>query len=119
MNFSFYTFITWLLIPALQILTGWGLKQVCSIRPNFWIGYRTARSMKNKDTWKFANLYAGALYMRIGMITIWIPVVLLLVLMHQSAYVIHVVGTVLMLLQAALLIIPAFSVEKQLKISFQ
>ena len=119
MNLSFYTFLTWLLIPVLQILTGWIMKNFSSSKPNFWLGYRSRLSMKNQKNWQFANHYAGALYMRIGLITVFIPVVLLLILMHSSRNVIDVTGTIIMILQVLLLILPIFSVEKQLKTSFQ
>lgn len=32
-------------------------------------GYRTTRSMRNIDTWRFANIYAGKLWIRIGAYT--------------------------------------------------
>ena len=119
MNLSFYTFLTWLIVPVLQILCGWLMKNHCSTKPNFWLGYRSRRSMKNEKTWQFANRYAGVLYTKIGLATLVLPVILLLTLMHQSTHVIEVAGTVLLIVQVLMLIVPIFSVEKQLKASFQ
>jgi uncharacterized membrane protein len=44
------------------------------------IGYRTTMSMKNRDTWEFAHKYSGKVWIRSGIITTIISVVLALIL---------------------------------------
>lgn len=61
MTFWMFMMICNLLIPVCMIIIG----KVFSKNPpktiNGVYGYRTAMSMKNKDTWNFAQLYCGRL----------------------------------------------------------
>ena len=42
----------------------------CPKHINGMLGYRTTRSMKNMDTWKFAHDYCGKLWWKIGWVMI-------------------------------------------------
>lgn len=56
-----------ILIPLLMMLFGWLLKHKTP-RKNAIYGYRTSMSMKNNDTWVFANRYCGKLWIKCGLI---------------------------------------------------
>ena len=64
-----------LLIPATMI--GFGLMYLKKPpgKVNGWVGYRTSRSMKNQDTWDFAQRYMGKVWWKWGWIMLP-PVVL-------------------------------------------
>ena len=55
-----------LLIPAVMIIAGRIMHKHCPKDINWIYGYRTARSMKNMDTWTFAHEYCGKLWWKIG-----------------------------------------------------
>ena len=48
-----------LIIPIIMILIGVITMRDIPEKVNNYVGYRTARSMKNIDTWRFANRYSG------------------------------------------------------------
>ena len=55
-----------LLIPAVAIWYGRRFQANPPKEPNAWFGYRTARSMKNRDTWNFAQRKMGEVWGRWG-----------------------------------------------------
>lgn len=82
--------ITSLIITTIMSLTmiGFGLllakkspKEINSV-----IGYRSPMSQKNRDTWEFAHRYSGELWVRSGVLTAIISVVLSLTLQSLSNY---------------------------------
>ncbi len=54
-------------IPVIMIITGWFMWKHCPKTINGAIGYRTRRSMKNINTWKFAHEYVGKLWWKLGL----------------------------------------------------
>ena len=79
-------------------------------------GYRTAQSMKNRETWDFAHHYIGRLWWRIG----WWMLAVSTVLHHLLLFVpwMEAVTILLMFLQMIVLILPIFPTEKALKKHF-
>lgn len=75
MFFWWFMFINNLLIPVIMIALGNLFTKHCPKEINGLWGYRSARSMKNKDTWKFAHAYMGRLYRKLGWILL-VPTVL-------------------------------------------
>lgn len=55
-----------LIAPAVMIGFGWKFKKNPPKERNGLYGYRTSRSMKNQDTWDFAQWYMGELWWKIG-----------------------------------------------------
>lgn len=66
MWFWWFIFVFDLLIPVLMILSGKAMQNHCPKNINGMIGYRTPRSMKNMDTWKYAHEYCGGLWQKTG-----------------------------------------------------
>ncbi len=64
--FSNSFFITLTLVGAVFSFAGWMLVKFPPRKINFWYGYRTKRSMKNKESWDFAQKYSGDLSLRYG-----------------------------------------------------
>ena len=48
------------------------------------VGYRSRRSMKNVETWKFANEYCGRLWWRIGWVMFLFSGLVQIPFMHSS-----------------------------------
>ena len=57
-----------LLIPAMMIGFGLLLMKKPPSKVNGFYGYRTSRSMKNQDTWDFAQRYMGKVWWKWGWI---------------------------------------------------
>ena len=118
MKFWFFMLASVFLLPIVMIISGRMMWKHCPKEINYWIGYRTTRSTKNLETWKFANEYYGHLYEKIGWTTLIIPALVMLPFMHRSESIIGKVGTVVCLLQCIVLILPIFPTERALKKNF-
>jgi len=59
-------FICNLLIPIVMIMGGKMMWMYFPKNINSLVGYRTTRSIKIMDTWKFAHEYRGKLWCKIG-----------------------------------------------------
>lgn len=118
MWFWWYMLVCDLLIPFLMIICGRMMWKHPPKDINGIIGYRTARSMKNKDTWKFAHDYCGRLWWKIGW-AMFIPSVVILVPFYNSSEdAIGIAGGILCAVQCMTLIISIFPTERALKRSF-
>ena len=109
---------TCLLIPG--VLMGFG--SLFAANPpstvNALFGYRTAMSMKNKDTWIFANRYWGKLARKTGFITLIVSLIAMATVILQSDDTIALVGTIVILLQLIPILGTIPVVEKALKKEF-
>lgn len=85
---------------------------------NMVFGYRTTRSMKNKDTWEFAHSYCGKLWLRIGVIMFILSVIAMLFVIGNNVNDIGTFGGILCGIQIVFLIGSIFSVERAIKNNF-
>ena len=90
MGFWIFMLLMDLIIPLTMIGFGRYLMKNNPKEPNALFGYRTAMSLKNKDTWAFANTYCGKIWYVCGWILLPVTVIFLLLVIGKS---IHVVGT--------------------------
>jgi len=107
-----------LLIPVIMLIAG---RLMCKNAPknvNWIIGYRTAMSTKNEDTWAFAHKVAGAFWWKWGWITLAITAIAMLLLLGQSVELVSTVGCVLMFLQLIPVIAVIPHTEKALRNAF-
>ena len=107
-----------LLIPIIMIGFGRIMWKHIPKDINYIFGYRTTRSMKNEDTWRFAHEYCGRLWWRIGLIML-IPTVLVNIPFYNSNEdTIGIVATIVMTVQLIVLIASIFPTEIALKKTF-
>ena len=107
-----------IMIPIVMIIAGVTMLKKCPDKINSFYGYRTTRSMKNMDTWQFAHKYCGKLWWIIGVILLIPSALIMLPFIGSSENVIGTVGTIVPLIQCAILIISIFPVERALKNTF-
>ncbi len=69
MNGTVYLLID-LLIPLLMIGGGWWMWKHPPKKINEYAGYRTTRSMRNMETWKYAHEVCGKLWWRMGRLSL-------------------------------------------------
>lgn len=118
MWFWWFMFVCDLLIPVLMIICGRMMWKHAPGNINGIIGYRTARSMKNIDTWRFAHDYCGRLWWKIGWGMLVPSAVIQLPFYSSSVNWIGTVGGVLCVIQCIILIVSIFPTEKALKATF-
>lgn len=107
-----------LLIPVVMIICGRMFLKASPKNINYVFGYRTAMSMKNKDTWEFAHKYIGRLWCGWGIALFIITAVLMCFLLGRSEADTEKYGSVISILQIIPLIGAVFPTERALKRTF-
>ena len=118
MWFWWFLFICNLIVPVIMLIAGRMMWKHCPQKINSVYGYRTRRSMKNMDTWKFAHNYCGRLWYKIGCIMLLLTVVVQISFFRSGEEVIGTVGLVLCTIQIFVLIASIFPTEAALKKTF-
>ena len=118
MWFWWFLFTCDLLIPVLMIGGGRMMWKHCSKSINGIVGYRTTRSMKNIDTWRFAHDYCGRLWWKIGWIMLVPSAVIHFPFYRSSENTLAIVSTVLCTIQCVVLVASIFPTERALKRNF-
>lgn len=95
------------------VLYKYGPKQI-----NHLFGYRTARSMKNLDTWKFANNLLGRIWLRGGAALIIVSAAAMLLMKDSAPDTLEIAAGLAVLVQLAFMLISIFPVESALKKRF-
>lgn len=107
-----------MLIPLCMIGFGILMLKKPPKKINGFFGYRTALSMKNTDTWRFAHEYAGRLWWKVGLIMA-VPSLLSHIPFYNSGEdAVGVLGLVVMTLQCIVLVATIFPVESALNKTF-
>ena len=99
MWFWWFMLICDLLIPCLMIFAGRMMWKHTPKIINGDVGYRTSRSMKNIDTWRFANEHCGKLWCKIGKIMLFPSFILHLPFYGRSIETIGIFGAILSTIQ--------------------
>lgn len=107
-----------LVVPVTMTFGGWLVMKKPPKRINSTYGYRTERSMKNEDTWRFAHRFFGALWWKWGRISLILTVAIWLPFLGQSEDVLGAVSAVVMALSMIPLLGAIPPTEKALKKTF-
>ena len=85
---------------------------------NALFGYRTAMSMKNKDTWEFAHKYFGRIWFETGLILLPVSAIPLLFVFNRDIATVAIVGLSVMFVQLIPMLVPMAVTEAALKKMF-
>lgn len=118
MSFWIFMLIMDLLIPAAMIGIGSYYVNHAPKNINPFVGYRTARSMKNKETWIFAHHHMGRLWRSIGWILLPVSAVWMLFSFGREPDYIGMSGGILCAVQLIVLVISIFPTECALNRTF-
>lgn len=118
MWFWWFMLVCSVLIPIIMIIAGRMMWKHCPKKINYVYGYRTGRSMKNMDTWKFAHDHCGRLWWKLGWIMLIPSVLIPLPFFHSSEDVIGIVALALCSVQVIILIASVFPTEAALEKAF-
>lgn len=114
-GFWLFMLVMDLLVPVVMIVFG----RLFLRRPphtiNYTFGYRTSMSMKNQDTWQFANQYCGKLWLRLGWMLVPLSIIPMLFVISKDIEAIANVGLAVSLLQLVPLVGSIFPTELALK----
>ncbi|MCA9765518.1 MAG: SdpI family protein [Carnobacterium sp.] len=106
--------LTWLvdlILPIIMIIFGYLFSKKQPKNINYFVGYRTKRSMTSKENWIYANRRFGQIWFKLG----WIAFILVL-LVRLFIPVEHETLTLINLCLALILILASiYVVEKELK----
>ena len=118
MGFWIFCLVMCLLIPAVMIGIGWLFRYRPPKTINGLYGYRTARSMKNQQTWRFAHETCGRLWFRFGLVLLPVSIAAMLPSLGRGTDTVGFWCVGVVLVQTALLVSSIFPVERALKRTF-
>ena len=118
-NIVFWIFMLFFmaLIPAVMIFFGIKFQKTAPKNINWAYGYRSERSMKNRDTWVFAHKCIGRLWKNWGCVLL-VSVVPLFFVLGKDPDSVGMFCLPLVGVQLVTMIIPIFIVESRLKKTF-
>jgi uncharacterized membrane protein len=106
------------LIPLTMIGFGKRFRDKPPEKINALFGYRTTRSMKNADTWRFAHQYCGNLWFRWGAGLLPFSILPLLLVFGKDASAVGAVGGIICMVQLIPLVGVILPTERALKKTF-
>ena len=118
MGFWIFMTVMALLIPAIMIIIGWLFSRKAPGKINHFFGYRTRRSMINRDTWEFAHKYCGKLWLKVGTTMAVLSIIPMIAVFGKDEDTTGMVGTVVELIQVMILLLSIIPVERALKKTF-
>lgn len=113
-----FLFVYGLIVSVVLIISGKVLQRCCPKKMNRICGYRSERSMKNMDTWQFAQEYCGRLWWKTGWIALLISLVVLLGVFRLGKNAVVIAAHVLCVLQMILMFVCIYWTERALKKTF-
>ena len=118
MWFWWFMLICDMIIPIDMVIVGRVMWKHCPKHINGISGYRTTRSMKNMDTWKFAHDYCGKLWWKVGWVMMIPSALIHIPLYHSNMNTIGFAGLILVAIQCFIMIVSIYPTEKALKKHF-
>lgn len=107
-----------LVVPIITIIAGWSMWKHSPKEINNIIGYRTKRSTKNIDTWKFAQQFCGKLWCIMGWIILGLSIIVMIPFYHSSKDTIGIVVVMSVAVESILLVMTIVPTEIALKKKF-
>lgn len=107
-----------LLYSVGMILGGWVMWKHCPEKINSFVGYRSRRSMRNRETWRFANEHCGKRWWRIGWIMLLPTVLVQIPFYGKDDDTVGWLGLAICIVECTILLLSVLPTEKALKDSF-
>ena len=117
---GFWLFVTAmdLLIPAIMLYFGRRFQKKPPEKINHIYGYRTSRSMKNQETWRFAHETCGRLWVRLGAVLLLLSLAAAVMTFGRGVEAAGIVSAVVVVVQMVVVIGSIVPVERALKRNF-
>ena len=118
MGFWIFSTLCALLTPAVMAFFGWRFLTRPPRRINSFYGYRTARSMKDQQSWDFAHRVCGRLWLRAGAVMLPVSLLAMLPALGRETGTVGIWLCAVVGVQLAVMIGSVFPVERELKRRF-
>ena len=118
MNGSLFNLIMTMLIPLIMVVCGWLFMHGIPKDRNSLFGYRTAMSVKNDDTWRFAHEYCGRLWLIIGLVLLAVTTVFMVLSMNMDPERVAFISGILMMIYVVPLLATVAATESAMKKTF-
>lgn len=118
MGFWVFVLMMNLLIPVTMLVFGYRFIKKAPAEINHVFGYRTAMSMKNKDTWRFAHACCGKLWVRLGWAILLISALASLLVLNKDNNTMGICCAAVTIAQATVMLLSIIPVERALKRNF-
>lgn len=118
MNNSFFMIFMTLLIPLIMLVFGWLFQHGFPKNRDSFLGYRTAMSMKNEDTWRFAHEYCGRIWFITGLVLFAVTSVFMVLTMNSDESLKSLISGFLVIIYVIPLLVSVSLTEKALKNTF-
>ena len=118
MGFWIFMLVMELLVPVIMILVGYAYVKHAPKEINGVSGYRTARSMINRDTWEFANHHFARTWRIVGWILLPLVVAAMLSVFGRDEKAVGDFGLGLIAIQAVVLLASIIPTERALRKTF-
>ncbi|MCH5153804.1 MAG: SdpI family protein [Clostridiales bacterium] len=118
MRFWVFMLFCNLIVPLIMIIAGGLMWKHCPKEINGLIGYRTKRSMKNDDTWKFAHSFCGKLWWIMGLIIVVPSGVVMIPFFNGTYETIGIASLIVVIVQLIALVMSIIPTEMALKKTF-
>ncbi len=118
MGFWLTMLICDLSVPLIMIFGGLMMYRHPPKKINGVYGYRTSRSMKNMQTWRFAHRCCGRLWQRLGVVLLVLTIAAMAALARSDMQLAGILTVVVLGVQMIALFASIFKVEAELKLNF-
>ena len=118
MGFWLFVTVMDLLVPAIMLYFGRRFQKKPPEKINQIYGYRTARSMKNQETWRFAHETCGRLWVRLGAVLLLLSLAAAVMTFGRGVEAAGIVSAVVVVVQMVVVIGSIVPVERALKRNF-
>ena len=118
MWFWWFMFVCNMLYSLLMIIAGRFMWKHYPAKINSVAGYRSSRSMMNKDTWQFVNENCGKRWWKIGWIMLLPTILVQIPVYGKSQEAIGWMGLAIAIVECTILLVSILPTERALKQSF-
>ena len=121
MKFWIFMLVMNLLIPLTMIIFGYIYNKKPPQKPKSkfaYSGYRTPMSMKNEETWEYANRFFGKLWFRFGIVLGLISIIPLFFVIGKDKDTVGFAGMIICYVQMAAMLLPVIPTEISLRRRF-
>lgn len=119
MGFWIFMLLMNVSIPILMIAFGKIFTKYPPKNINGFYGYRTRRSKASQEAWDYAHQHFGKIWYRLGLILVPTTILVMMPVLGKETEVIGCYGGVVCMILCALLIVPIFWTEAELKRKFK
>lgn len=103
------------ILPLLMIGIGFLMLKKPPRKINWFIGYRTRKSMENEKMWKMANQYCGKTWINVGILMLFVSILLSILLYFKLFILTEMFAVMVMFIQLFIILLSIFMIENKLK----